>query len=105
MHSTLNEAKIILALQALEKDKKLSVRATAKTYRVAQKTLERRRASKPIWRDIPANLYNLTDLEEQTIVQYMIELSICIFPPRLYNVKDIANYLQRKRNMPPIGKR
>ena len=45
------------------------------------------------------------DLEEQTIVQYVIELSIHVFPPRLYNVEDIANYLRRERNMPPVGKR
>jgi len=105
MPSTSNEAKIILALQALEKDKKLSVRATAKIYRVARKTLGRRRASKPTQRNIPANSRNLTDLKEQTIVQYIVELYTRAFPPRLDSMEDIANQLLHIRDAPPIGKR
>ena len=91
MPSTSNEAKIILALQALEKDEKLSVRAAAKIYGVARKTLGRRRAGTPARRDIPANSRNLTDLEEQTIVQYVVELYTRAFPPRLGGVEDMAN--------------
>jgi len=105
MPSTSNEAKIILALQALEKDEKLSVRATAKIYRVARKTLGHRRAGKPTRRDIPANSRNLTDLEEQTIVQYVVELYTRAFPPRLGGIEDIANQLLHVRDAPPIGKR
>ena len=99
------EARLILALEALENDENLSLRAAAKIYNVHHTTLLRRRAGKPIRRDIPANSRNLTDLEEQTIVQYVIELSICIFPPRLYDVEDMANYLRRERNVPSVGKR
>ena len=87
------EARIILALEALRNDNKLKLEAVAKLYNVASSTLRDRRAGKPARRDIPANSRNLTDLEEQTIVQYVIELSIYVFPPRLYSVKDIANYL------------
>jgi len=94
-----------LALQALEKDEKLSVRAAAEIYGVARKTLGRRRTSKPARRDIPANSRNLTDLEEQTIVQYIVELYTRAFPPRLGGVEDMANQLLRVRDAPPIGKR
>jgi len=100
-----NEAKVILALEALQNDKNLSLRAVAKLYNVPTSTLGDRRASRPIRRDIPANLYSLTDLEEQTIIQYIIELSIRAFPPKLRSIEDIANHLQRKRDIPPIGKR
>jgi len=105
MPSTSNEAKIILALQALEKDEKLSVRAVAKIYGVARKTLGRRRAGKPARRDSPANSRNLTDLEEQTIVQYVVELYTRAFPPRLGGVEDMANQLLYARDAPPVGKR
>jgi hypothetical protein len=105
MPSTSNEARVILALQALQKDKNLSVRAAAKIYGVARKTLGRRRAGIPARRDIPANSRNLTDLEEQTIVQYVVELYTRAFPPRLGDVEDMANQLLRVRDAPPVGKR
>ena len=82
---------MILALEALEKDLKLSLSAAVKLYSVPYTTLYDRRASRPTRRDTPANSYSLTDLEEQTIVQYIIELSIRAFPPRLYSIEDIAN--------------
>ena len=68
-------------------------------------TLYRRRAGKPVRRDIPANLRNLTDLEEQTIVQYILELSAHAFLPRLSSIEDIANQLLRVYDVPPIGQR
>ena len=99
------EAKVILALEALENDPKLSLKAAARLYSVPYTTLHRRRASKPTRRDIPANSHNLTDLEEQTIVQYILELSARAFPPRLSSVEDIANQLLRVHDAPPIGQR
>ena len=105
MPSTSKEARVILALEAIENNPKLGIRAVAKLYDVPALTLCYRRGGQPVRRDIPANSRNLTDLEEQTIVQYVIELSICAFPPRLYDVEDIANYLRRERDVPPVGKR
>ena len=74
-------------------------------YNVPETTLRRRRAGRPARRDIPANSRSLTDLEEQTIVQYIIELSARAFPPRLSGVEDMANHLRRERDMPPVGQR
>ena len=105
MSSSSKETRVILALEALEKDLKLRLSAAAKLYSVPYTTLYDRRAGRPARRDIPANSRNLTDLEEQTIVQYVIELSIRAFPPRLCNVEDMANYLRRERDAPPVGKR
>ncbi len=105
MPSNSNEAHIILALQALQNDKNLSERAVAKIYGVDRRTLGRRRAGRPARRDIPANSRNLTDLEEQTIVQYVVGLYTRAFPPRLGGVEDMANQLLRVRDAPPVGKR
>ena len=80
-----------MALAAIQSNKKLSVLTIAKLYNIPETTLRRRRASRPTRRDIPANSRSLTDLEEQTIVQYIIELSARAFPPRLSGVEDIAN--------------
>ena len=94
-----------MALEAIQNNKSLNVLAAAKLYNVPETTLRRRRASGRARRDIPANSRNLTDLEEQTIVQYMVGLYTCAFPPRLGSVEDIANQLLHVRNAPPIGKR
>jgi hypothetical protein len=104
MPSTSKEAQIILALKALENDKNLSIRAAAKIYGVARKTLERRRAGKPARRDTTPNSKKLTQSEEEAIVQYIIELSARAFPPRLSGVEDMANQLLRVRDAPPVGK-
>ena len=99
------EARVILALEALRNDKELKLEAVAKLYNVASSTLRDRRAGKPARRDIPANSRNLTDLEEQTIVQYVVELYTRAFPPRLGDVEDMANQLLRVRDAPPVGQR
>ncbi len=91
MPATSKEANVILALEALQNDENLTVAAAAKIYNIDRSTLRRRRASKPVRYDIPANLRNLMDLEEQTIVQYMDKLYTRVFPPRLSNIEDIAN--------------
>jgi hypothetical protein len=99
------EARLFLALEALNNDERLSIRATAKLYNVPEATIRHRRNGRPARRDIPANSRNLTDLEEQTIVQYVLELSSRAFPPRLSGVEDMANQLLRVRDAPPVGKR
>ena len=105
MSSSSKEARLILALEALGKDENLSLQAAAKIYNVHYTTLLQRRASKPARLDIPANSRNLTDLEERTIVQYVVELYTRAFPPRLGDVEDMANQLLRVRDAPPVGKR
>ena len=105
MPPTSKEARVILAIEAIKNDENLSLRTAAKLYNVPESTLRYRRSGKPARRDIPANSRNLTDLEEQTIVQYVIELYTRAFPPRLGGMEDMANQLLRVRNAPPVGKR
>jgi len=100
-----NEARLLLALQALQDDKNLSLRKAAEIYDVDHTTLFHRRAGRPARRDIPANSRKLTDLEEKTIVQYIIKLYIRVFHPRLSYVEDITNQLLRERDAPPISVR
>ena len=91
MPSTSNEARINLALQAIQNDKSLSVRAAAEIYGVARKTLGRRRAGIPVRRDTTPNSRRLTNSEEKAIVQYVLKLDSRSFPLRLYSVEDMAN--------------
>jgi len=103
MPSTSKEDMIVLALKAFERDVILKVNTAAKIYGIDRITLTRRRNGKPARYDIPANSRKLTDLEERTIVQYIIKLCTRTFHPRLYYVEDMANQLLRKRDAPPIG--
>lgn len=98
------EARVNLAIEAIQNDKHLSIRAAAKIYNVSYTTLHDRRAGKPARRDIPANSRKLTDLEERAIVQYVLELITRSFPPRLCGVEDMANQLLRARDAPRVGK-
>lgn len=104
MESSSYEARVILALKAIENDPKLSFRAVAKLYGVQRTTLQNRHAGLPARRDTRANSCKLTKLEEHTIIQYILELNTRSFPPRLSGVEDMANQLLRVRDAPLVGK-
>ena len=104
MASTSKETRVNLAIQALKSNQKLSLRASAKLYSVPYTTLQNRRARRPSLRDIPPNSRKLTDLEEQTLVDRIIDLGTREFPPRLSGVEDMANELLRICDAPPVGK-
>src|SRR5512140_61228 len=103
MENPSKEARILLALQAIKNDHKLSIAAAGRHYDVPPSTLRDRRDGKPARRDTPANSRKLTDLEEQTIVRYITELCARAFHPRLCYVEDMANRLLRERDAPPVG--
>jgi hypothetical protein len=105
MPPTLKEARVILAVEAIQNNPKLSIRAAAKIYNVAERTIRRRLAGYLARRDITPNSRKLTQLEEEAIVQFIIELIARAFPPRLRDVEDMANQLLRDRDAPPVGKR
>ena len=54
---------------------------------------------------VTPNGRKLTLTEEQTIVQYILDLNARGFLPRKYKVKDIANKLLAKRGGELIGKK
>ncbi|KID98255.1 transposase, partial [Metarhizium majus ARSEF 297] len=49
------------------------------------------------------NSRKLTDLEESTIIQYILDLDSRSFPPRLCGVRDMANRLLADRDAPLVG--
>ena len=104
MPPTSKEARVILALAALQNDRQLSLRATAKLYNVLETTLRHRRNGMPARCDSLANSKKLTQSEEEAIVQYIIELSTRAFLPRLCGVEDIANQLLHVRDASSVGK-
>ena len=83
MNPTVNEAQLLLALQAHKGDPKLTTRGAAKIYNVPRTTLRRRMNNICSRHDTVSNARKLTDLEESTIIQYVLDLDSRTFPPRL----------------------
>ena len=97
------EAKLAIAFEACKNDFKLSLQAASKIYTVPYTTLHHRHSGTPSRCNTPANSRKLTDLEEKTIIQYILKLYARAFHPRLSYVENIANQLLRERNAPPVG--
>ena len=68
MGSPSKEARLLLALEAIQNNKSLKLYTTAKLYNVPVTTLRRRRAGKPVRCDTTSNSRRLTDSEERAIV-------------------------------------
>ena len=98
-----NEAHIFLAIEAMQKDPDLSLRAAAKLYDVSQMTLARRQRGLPSRRDVPVNSRKLTNSEESAIVQYILDLDSRAFPPRISDVEEMANRLLADRDAGRVG--
>ncbi|KAJ6263661.1 transposase [Drechslerella dactyloides] len=98
MTASTTESRIILAIKALENDEKLSISATAKLYNVPRSTLSHHYHGRTLKRDSIPKSRNLTDLEEDVIVQYILELCARSFHPRLGSVEDMANQLLSTRS-------
>jgi hypothetical protein len=96
---------MLLALQALQKNPKLSVRRAATIYNVPRTTLGDRKNGLQSRGDIIANLRKLSDLEEQKIVKYILDLDSRGFSPQINSVEEMANLLRGSRNASPVGKR
>jgi hypothetical protein len=82
---------LILAIQAIKKDPKFSIRRAAIIYKVPYFTFNTRIHGIRARRDISPFCKNLTKLEKDTIIQRIIELNSQAFPSRLSAVEDMAN--------------
>jgi hypothetical protein len=105
MESSSTESRTILAIEALKKDPKLTVRRATRIYEVPEATLRYRRAGRLLRRDMSANSRVLTDLEEDVIVQRILDLDSRGFQPRQSDVREMADCLRADRNASPVGPR
>ncbi len=105
MSAKQKEAQLMLAIEAIKQDPKLSLRKAAKIYRVDHTTLIRRRGGKPARINTIPNSRNLTELEEEIIVQEILDRNSRGFPPRYCDVEDMANRLRAARDAPRVGQR
>jgi len=75
------EARIILAIEAIRTSKKLSRRKAAKIYEVPKSTLRNRMNGRTTLPERRLAAQNLTELEEQIIVNYILDRDSRGFSP------------------------
>jgi hypothetical protein len=74
------EARIILAVEAIRTFKRLSCRAAAKIYKVPKSTLQDRMAGRTTLSERRPATHKLTELEEEMITRYIFDMDIKGFP-------------------------
>ena len=92
------EADVQLAISSITAKQIKSSRSAAAIYSVAETTLRCRRAGRPARRDCQPNSKKLTQLEEETIVKYILDLNLRGFAPTYAVVRDMANRLLAARS-------
>ncbi|KAF5725220.1 hypothetical protein FMUND_38 [Fusarium mundagurra] len=92
------EANTLLALQALQNNPKLSTRRAANIYQVNEHRLRRRQQGIQSRRDTMPNSRKLSNLEEDTLLEFIVDLDSRGYPPRLSGVEQMANRLLDARD-------
>lgn len=104
MESTSLESRVLLAVGAIKQTPKLSIRAAAKIYNISPTTLRYRMNGRRTRRDTRLNSMKLTDLEENTLLEYILDLDSRGFLHRLADMEDMANILLAERDAGHVGK-
>jgi hypothetical protein len=100
-----NEAKVFLALQAIQSSQKISLRRAAQIYEVPRVTLARRARGTQPQAGRRDKQRPLTEPEEEEVIRHVIDLDARGFSPRIDHIRDMANRLRETRGALPIGKR
>ncbi len=104
MSVDIQEARIILAIEAVRTSKELSKRAAAKLYNVPESTLRARMNGYTTLRERRPATHKLTELEEEVIVRNILDMDSRRFAPRLAGVEDMANFILESRGGKRVGK-
>jgi hypothetical protein len=98
------EGRIDLALQAFRSGQFETLRRAATAFNVKHQRLSDRLHGIHFRPHTRANGHKLTPSEEDTIVQYILDLDARGFAPRLCEVADMADKLLSTRGKEPVGK-
>jgi hypothetical protein len=104
MSGPAKEARVLMAINALQSNKKLSVYRAARIYDVPTTTLCNRIAGTTPMTERESKNRLLNKLEEEVLVQHVVDLDNWGFSPRLKDIEDIANNILASHHRPSIGK-
>jgi hypothetical protein len=99
------EARIILAIEAIRSSKKISRRSAAKIFKVPESTLRLRMNGHTSLSERRPASHKLTELEEDVIVQRILDMDTRGFAPRLAGVEDMANFILKSQGGKSVGTR
>jgi hypothetical protein len=91
------EGRMTLALQAYKDGHFTSIRGAANAYDIPESTLRSRVKGCPARRDLRPTNTKLTDLEELTLVQWILSMEERGLPLRASSIRQMANLLLQKR--------
>ena len=98
------EADISLAILSFNQNQFKSIRKAVQTFNVTRTTVRRRRAGIAARRDCEPNSKKLSNLEEEVITEYILDLDSRGFSPSLGAVRDMANKLLAERSAGQVGR-
>ena len=101
--SILQEGRIELAIQAIQNKTISSIRAAAQAYDVPRSTLRDRVAGHSFRSTRDAACYKLTQIEEDTLTQWILSMDDRGAAPRHSAVEDMANLLLATRGTDTVG--
>ena len=104
LQTTQREGRIILAAQAYQSGQLRSLRSAADAFKVPHQRVSDRLRNITFRPNVRANRHKLTIAEEQTIVQYILNLDSRGFAPQLCEVADMADKILSVRGGEPVGK-
>ena len=99
---TEQEGRILLAIQAIKKQEKLSIREAARIYDIPHTTLYARLRGRQNRVELRANSFKLTEIEENSLKKWVISIDVRGAAPRPTIVQEIANLLLATRRTTPI---
>ena len=97
------EVRINLIIDTLCINPTISIRYIVKIYEVSQTTIIVRMNGRTSIDEIHNSWYQLTLVKEETFVQYILDLDLQRFVPRINNIENIANFLFAMHYTKPIG--
>lgn len=102
------EGRVSLATHALQSKQLQSQREASRVYTVPRRTVQRRlQGIRPKHETTPVNA-RLTPVEQQSLVQWILDLDRRGFPPQIIDVRRMADALLTARGQnpppPPVGK-
>ncbi|APA15698.1 hypothetical protein sscle_15g104680 [Sclerotinia sclerotiorum 1980 UF-70] len=104
METHSKEVRIILAIEAIKLNPQFSIRKVANLYNIPRSTLRDRIKGCTNMADYRPKGHNLTKLEEEVLIQYIIDMDERGFAPKLSGVEDMANYILESRGAKKVGK-
>jgi hypothetical protein len=99
------EGKIQLAISDLKNGRISNIREATRIYEIPRTTLRDRLKGIEYRGEIRANNHKLTQLEEESLIKWVLDLDRRGLPPRHSLVREMANYLLLQHGKQPVGEK